>query len=483
MRPYSLALTLALLLAPSPISAQITEQEYAERRAHLVSQIAEPAILAVGGARDQNLTYLTGLREPDAVLLIVREDGRITETLFLPAPDPTQDPLEDAGDPAPGPRRVAAEETERATWTRHTQAGSGLSRRDLAELEQVLRPLLAGHPSVATVGAYNPGLRANEPSRRIEAVLAEEADVEVNDASHVITAMRAIKSEAELALIERAVNITAEAHREIMRNLRPGLTEDDIKTVIDGVYSRLGADPRPAFGHIVASGSNSVVLHYRGGDRLMEDGDHVKIDIGAAFQGYAADITRTYPVNGTFSPAQRDIYEIVLEALVAAEQAGTPGASHETLAAAADRALSKGLTRIGLMDGPDASYDCLDRIGEMAECPQLRLFFFHGLGHGIGLAVHDSRPGTLEVGSAYTIEPGIYVRPNLMDLIPDTPRNQEYVRRMGPAFQRYSGIGVRIEDDYFVTLRGVERISRTPRELDEIETFMAAYRDPEQVRN
>ncbi len=481
MRPYSRALTLALLIAPSQLAAQITEQEYAERRAHLVSQIAEPVILGVGAARDQDIAYLTGLREPDAVLLMVREDGRITETIFLPAPDPTQDPPEDAGDPATDPTPVVAPEEENRA--RHAPAESGLNRRDLAELEQVLRPLLAQHRSLATVGAYNPGLRANPATLQIEAVLAEEAGVAVRDASHVITAMRAIKSEAELALIERAINITAEAHREIMRNLRPGLTEDDIKEVIDGIYHRLGADPRPAFGHIVASGANSVVLHYRGGDRLMEDGDHVKIDIGAAFHGYAADITRTYPVNGTFSPAQRDIYQIVLEALVAAEDAGTPRASHETLSAAADRALSEGLTRIGLMDGPQASYDCLDRDGEMAECPQLRLFFFHGLGHGIGLAVHDSRPGTLEVGSAYTIEPGIYVRPNLMDHIPDTPRNREYIRRMGPAFQRYSGIGVRIEDDYFVTPRGVERISRTPREVDEIETFMAAHRDPEQVWN
>ena len=212
----------------------------------------------------------------------------------------------------------------------------------------------------------------------------------------------------------------------------------------------------------------------------MEDGDHVKIDIGAAFGGYAADLTRTYPVNGRFSPAQRQIYEIVLEALVTAEAVGTPGTSHAILSEEANRALSEGLTRVGLMDSPDATYDCLDQQGQMAECPQLRLFFFHGLGHGIGLAVHDSRPGTLEVGSAYTIEPGIYVRPNLMDLIPATPRNREYIQRMLPAFETYRGIGIRIEDDYFVTPRGVERISRNPREIEEIETFMAAGREVRQ---
>jgi len=432
----------------------------------------------VGGARSQDLAYLTGLQEPDAVLLMVRKGDELTEVLFLAGLAHAQGSLWEVGDPSPDLTQTQAQSRENPAWLH--LAPSGLDLRDLVELDRELRTLLAEHRVLTVMGAYNPEVQTSAGARAIRAVLDDQADVEVEDGSRVITGLRAIKSEAELALIERAINITAEAHREIMRTLRPGLTEDDIKAVIDGVYRRLGADPRPAFGHIVASGANSVVLHYRGGDRRMEDGDHVKIDIGAAFGGYAADLTRTYPVNGRFSPAQRQIYEIVLEALVTAEAVGTPGTSHAILSEEANRALSEGLTRVGLMDSPDATYDCLDQQGQMAECPQLRLFFFHGLGHGIGLAVHDSRPGTLEVGSAYTIEPGIYVRPNLMDLIPATPRNREYIQRMLPAFETYRGIGIRIEDDYFVTPRGVERISRNPREIEEIETFMAAGREVRQ---
>lgn len=460
MNRFCLPATLVLLIASSAqLSGQITQEEYAERRARLASQVEAPVIVGVGAAGNENFQYLTGLVRSDAILLMVRDGEALSETIFLPDADPN--PLLADGSRYP---------------TRGAPEGSGLERRNINELEDALRPLLASSGSLATAGAYNPGQRANAATRILAPLLDSAPDVQLANANRQVSNLRAIKSDAELALIKRAIRITAEAHREIMRTLRPGLTENDIKEVIDAVYRRHGADPQPGFPHIVASAANSVVLHYRGGDRVMENGDHVKIDIGASFQGYVADITRTYPVNGRFSPAQREIYEIVLAAQLAAEHAGVPGASNRALSAAADRALGEGLTRIGLLDAPDATYDCLDRRGEMTTCDQLRLFYFHGLGHGIGLVVHDSRPSSLEVGAAYTIEPGIYVRPDLMERIPDSERNQAYISRMRQAFERYAGIGVRIEDDYVVTPRGVQRVSMSPREIEEIETFMAAYR-------
>jgi Xaa-Pro aminopeptidase len=145
-----------------------------------------------------------------------------------------------------------------------------------------------------------------------------------------------------------------------------------------------------------------------------------------------------------------------------------------------NRVLREGLARLGLIESPDATYDC-GTTQRARQCPQLSLYYMHGLGHGIGLDVHDPdqyyTTGRIDVGSAFTIEPGVYVRANLMEIIPDTPRNREFKARVATAFARYAGMGVRIEDDYLVTERGVERASSgVPREIDEVERELAKPR-------
>jgi len=244
----------------------------------------------------------------------------------------------------------------------------------------------------------------------------------------------------------------------------------------------MGADPRPAFGHIVASAENSTILHYRGGQRVLNDGEHVKIDIGAQVHGYAADVTRTYPVNGRYSKEQRDIFEIVRAAQAAAEAVVVEGLPRSRMSQVADSVLSAGLVRLGLMEAPGAVYDCPARGGGMGQCAQLRIHYFHSLGHGIGLNVHDPTPGTMEVGSAVSIEPGIYLRPGFLDDLPDTPRNREMLARIGAAYSAYEGIGVRIEDNFIMTEQGLEWISRSPREADAIEAAMAEARAAREAR-
>ena len=295
----------------------------------------------------------------------------------------------------------------------------------------------------------------------------------MTDVDRDVQRLRGTKSATELACIRKAVSVTVEAQTNAMRATRSGAYEFELQALIEYTFRRAGAD-RPSFSTIVGSGPNSTTLHYNDNDRLMGDGDIVVMDIGASYHGYAADVTRTLPVNGTYSPAQRDIYQIVRDAQAAAEKEATLGAPASKMSVAASAVLAAGLARVGLIESPTATFDC--GTDGTRKCPQLGLYYMHGLGHGIGLEVHDPDQyyfsQIIAPGSAFTIEPGIYVRENLLDILPKTPHNERVVNAIRAAHARYKNIGVRIEDDYVVTDKGVEWISRAPREMDEIEKIM-----------
>jgi Xaa-Pro aminopeptidase len=320
----------------------------------------------------------------------------------------------------------------------------------------------------------------NDVTQRVEGILGTpRAGVQVTSASQIVNEMREAKSEAELGLIRRAVEITVRAHEEVAGAVAPGMNEFEIQGLLEYTFRRYGAE-RLAFSSIVGSGRNSTVLHYNTNDRFMEAGDVVVVDIGAAYGGYAADITRTYPVSGSFTQAQRDIYQLVRNAQEAAAMIARPGVTVSQLSNAATEVLARGLAELGLIESPNAVYE--DEGGR--QIPQFSLYYMHALGHGIGLDVHDPWPSTLEAGVPFTIEPGVYVRPNLFDeVIPDTPRNRTTKAAIAAAFERYRGIGVRIEDDYIVTESGVEWISRAPREIPEIEAAMARSWNTPEPRN
>jgi Xaa-Pro aminopeptidase len=305
-------------------------------------------------------------------------------------------------------------------------------------------------------------LRAHRPTLRIENV------------TPLLAQLRARKSAAELDRIRRAVYVSSLAHREAMRSTAPGMNEFEIRALLEFFFLRYGSEG-PAYSSIVGSGPNSTTLHYRAADRFMNEGEVLLIDAAASYDGYAADITRTFPVSGTFTPEQREIYEIVLAAQKAAEGEIRHGASWMQLNEAANRELAAGLARIGLIESETATYDC-QLGGSIGQCPQLRLWYMHGLGHGVGLAVHDpdiSNIAGFQPGSAVTIEPGIYIRRDALDYLPDTERNRALVQRLRPAMQRYVDIGVRIEDVYIFDDDGVARASAgVPREIEEIEALM-----------
>lgn len=464
-------LLLSLLLIPFGIKGQesltsIPLSEFADRRAGLTAVVGDGWILTMGSAsppqdyipfhQNSPFRYLTGFTEPDAALLLRAEGGRVAwETIFVLPRDPATETWEGY--------RIGPD---------HVEERIGVPGRSTHEMAHVVDSILDvdGVERLHVVGAYDPGATVrNDVTQRIEGLLGGRNGVEVTSANTHVNVLRGVKSEAEVELLRRSIDITAEAHRAVGRVIRPGRNEFEVQALLEYIFRRNGSE-RPAFASIVGSGPNSTILHYNANDRFMEDGEVVVIDVGASYGGYAADITRTYPVNGRFTDAQREIYQLVLDAQAAAEQLAAPGVTVGQLNQAANRVLAEGLTELGLIQAPDATFE--DELGR--QVPQIRLFYMHSLGHGIGLDVHDPWPSTLEPGTTFTIEPGIYVRPNLFDeVIPDTEANRGMMTAIRPAFERYVDIGVRIEDDYLVTEDGPEWLSPAPRAIEAVESLMS----------
>jgi Xaa-Pro aminopeptidase len=256
--------------------------------------------------------------------------------------------------------------------------------------------------------------------------------------------------------------------------------EYEPEAMFQWAFRRTGGDGN-AFVSIIGSGPNSTQYHYNANNRRINKGEVVVMDVGAAYGGYAADVTRTLPAGGRFSAEQRAVYQIVRGAQAAAEKVARPGATFEAWRDAAREVVARGVAKLGLTEGVDATFDppWADQCGQNpVACTQAFLYMAHGLGHGIGLEVHD-RPhpwygaGTFQVGDVFTIEPGIYVSRKLLEILPDTPKNRAMIAKVRPAVERYHDIGVRIEDDYLITPRGVEWLSRAPREIAEVEAEMA----------
>ena len=465
---------IASLLIPvasaSSVSAQIPDSEYGARRTALASTIKDGIVVALGSpepeqdyiAFNQNspFIYLTGFREPDASLVMVVKNGAIVGTpmLFVQPSDPS-----------------------REVWTGHrlgvpnVKTSLGLDGRAAATLDATLDSLISADPSaqIQVVGSYTPNDAVMSPDDQVIAgVLKRHSGTTAKSANAAVAQLRRVKTAGELDFIRRAVNITVGAQKDAMRLIDPGMNEFEVQALIEYDFRRNGAD-RPSFSTIVGSGPNSTTLHYSADDRYIDKNDMIVMDIGASFRGYAADVTRSVPASGTFSPVQRDIYSAVRAAQAAGEKAGVVNGSGRAMSDSANASLDRSLSQLGLIEGPGSTYDC-DAAGR--QCSQRSLYYMHSLGHGIGLDVHDpgasSSNGTLVPGSAFTIEPGIYVRSNLLEILPSTPKNTAMIAKIRPAVQKYANIGVRIEDDYIVTPTGIEWISRAPREITEIEAMM-----------
>lgn len=478
-RPFArpLALLVALGLSTSLLEAQIPQREFAARRAALAAALPDGVLLVLGAGEPNpdyipfhqhpHFFYLTGFDEPGGALVMVKRGSEVRQLMFVRGRNPAQEVWNGA--------RLGVE---------GVRTSLGMEGRDAAVLRTVVDSLLQTNKTLHVLGDI--GARMTERSAHdqfVDAVAQANPGVTVDPraATRAITLLRGKKSPAELERIRIASEISARGHLAAFRLVQPGVAEFELQAAAEGAWRREGADG-PSYGTIVGSGPNSTTLHYNRNDRTAQAGEVIVMDMAAYFDNYAADITRTVPVSGRFTPEQRTIYRIVLDAQKAAERQIRVDGPSRAMTDSANATLAAGLTAAGLIDSPTANYDC-GTADTPRSCPQLSLYYMHGLGHGIGLLVHDpdqySATGRIAVGSAFTIEPGVYVRGNLLDIIPDTPRNRELKGRIGAAVRRYADIGVRIEDDFLVTADGVIRPSAiVPREIDEVEKVMAEPRTP-----
>ena len=256
---------------------------------------------------------------------------------------------------------------------------------------------------------------------------------------NVLDNLRMVKADAEMELLQRAIDITTSAHIEVMKSIEPGMYEYEIEALIQYIFHRNGAE-YTGFPSIVGSGENSVILHYNTNRRRMQADDMVVIDIGAEYRGYTADVTRSLPVNGVFSREQKTIYELVLKAQKAGIEASQSGSAFGAPGQAAQRVIAEGLRELGLIEKEE----------------DVRNFFMHGTSHYLGLYVHDvGNGGPLVPGTVITVEPGIYIKAS-EDVDP-----------------KWWNIGVRIEDDVLITEDGPVVLSAdAPRTVSEIEALM-----------
>jgi len=425
---------------------------YAGRRAALLAQMQNGiAIVPTAPERvrsrdseypyryDSYFYYLCGFQEPEAVLVLIA--GAAPQSLLF----------------------CREKDLERETWT-GVRCGPEAAREafgvdaayPIAQLDEKLPLLMADQPALH----YAPGTDADWDARvmrwlnqvRAQSRTGVAAPQRIHDVRAPLDEMRLIKDRHELALMRRAAGISAKAHIRAMRATRPGKTEYEIEAELQYEFRRSGAQ-FPAYWPIVAGGANACVLHYCDNQARLDDGALLLIDAGCELDGYASDITRTYPINGKFSGAQKDVYELVLAAQAAAIAATRPGAAWDAPHEAAVRVLAQGMIDFGLVRGS---------LDQVLETGSYKRFYMHRTGHWLGLDVHDAgeykidgkwRP--LVAGMTLTVEPGCYIR-----AAADVP-------------EAYWDIGVRIEDDVLVTADGCELITvETPKSVADIEALV-----------
>ena len=399
---------------------------------------------------DSYFYYLSGFSEPEAVVVLIANTEKQQAILFCREKNPEREIWDGFRH---GPEAAATEFGFDAAYA-------------IDSLSTKLPDLLANAQQLFYSAGVEPHLDS-QLQQSLQAVRDKSrsgvrAPAISIDLRAMLDEMRVFKDDSEIALMQRAASISGQAHALAMRSAQPGKYEYELEAELLYEFRRHGAQS-PAYGSIVATGANACILHYQSNQARIKDGDLILIDAGCEYDSYASDITRSFPANGKFSPAQRELYEIVLAAQQAAIDCARPGADYMAGHHAAVRVLTEGMLNTGLLDKNQVgSLD--DAIASAA----YRQFYMHGTGHWLGLDVHDAgdyrqaelvgneRPHrSLQAGMVITIEPGIYVRSS-----PAVP-------------EKYWDIGIRIEDDILITADGHLNLSRdTPKTVAEIEAEM-----------
>ena len=431
---------------------------YVQRRARLLEkmqcgiaivptapEVARNGDTHYGYRYDSNFYYLSGFAEPEAVLVLVASQGKngVQKTILF----------------------CREKNPEREVWDGYRTGPDAAKEQygfdaayPIAQLDEKLTELLGNQPALF----YPLGHDASWDQRILKLRGTVQAKVrsgirapdEIHDVRALLNEMRLFKDEHELAIMRRAAEISTQAHRRAMRFSRPEQFEYQVEAELLHEFCRHGAR-HPAYPSIVAGGANACVLHYVGNNARLKSGDLLLIDAGCEIDGYAADITRTFPVNGRFSAAQKDVYEIVLAAQAAAIAAARPGNTWDAPHDAALRVLAQGFIDLKL---------CQGSVDAVLESESYKRFYMHRTGHWLGMDVHDVgdyKAGdnwrALQPGMVFTVEPGCYIRP--ADDVPQALWN----------------IGIRIEDDVAITAQRNEVLTAAaPKTVAEIEELMRA---------
>ena len=432
------------------------KQEFARRRKQLMETMGNRAIAIIPTAQvrirnrdvefpfraDSDFYYLTGFAEPEAVAVLVPNRPQGEYILFCRERDPERE----------------AWDGLRAGLEGATELYGADDAFPFSDMEDILPGLLENKARVY----YTMGLDADFDHRVVGWVTqirgrgraGVRAPEEFIALGHVLHDMRLFKSKAEVTAMRQAAQITVEAHRRAMRVCRPGMYEYQIEAELQHAFMHGGAR-WTAYPPIVGGGANGCILHYRENSALLKDGDLLLIDAGAEYDCYAADVTRTFPVGGRFSTAQREAYELVLEAQFAAIEKVKPGNHWNDPHEAAVRVITKGLLELGILKG---------KLPALIKAEAYRPYYMHRTGHWLGMDVHDV--GDYKVGGAWrvlesgmtlTVEPGLYFKAGTRGLA-----------------KRWWNIGIRIEDDVLVTKNGNEVLTvEAPKTVEQIESLMS----------
>ncbi|HXL79923.1 MAG TPA: aminopeptidase P family protein [Pyrinomonadaceae bacterium] len=476
--------------------------ELAARRARVAEAVGSKGILILFSTeprvytndvdyeyrQENNLYYLTSLKQNNATLVMLPGNAQLPEVLFMPRRNP------------------AAE-----TWTGHMYSAEEASQLsgikeiwEASEFEPFLRalrnrqpyrpkpehilmssiapaesPSMSGYEKLFAAVAKNEGelyllvpgegeSREYKREQRFASDWAKSASgFSIKNITPVFDSMRLKKSPMEIAFMQHAMDITTEAHERAWVAAATAKWEYEVDALVAYTFKLRNAD-HWGYPSIVGCGPNATTLHYEESQGPVTPGNLILMDVGAEYEHYSADVTRTFPVNGRFSTTQAEIYQIVYDAQEAAAKTTRPGMLISDVHRAATEVIKNGLLKLGLIT---------DR-----ESNQYRIWFMHGTSHWLGMNVHDvGNYGTrLEPGMVFTNEPGIYVRPDAFDNKPSTMSDADWDKfktAVRPAYEKYKGIGVRIEDDLLVTPDGVKWMTGAlPRKISDIEAFIAKAR-------
>jgi Xaa-Pro aminopeptidase len=523
----------AIRVAPAaPVFADAERQaELKARRARVAAEVGAQGIAVFFSAeprlytndvdyefrQENNLFYLTHLNQRNATLVLIPGLGTVSEILFLPRRNPARetwdgymyspeeahrlsgvDFIADARAFEPFMRdaraffasaTAAPPEIPREQMLFFAMKGADMLRQTHNDV--VLRGAFGGlrsaneregrkmsslhllvSPREAASGEFGESREWRQEQRFAREWLKQAEGYQVRSLAPLLTAMRLRKSPSEIRLMQHAIDITAEALGRAMAAAGGAGWEYEVEAEVDYTFRRRNAD-NWGYPSIVGCGPNATTLHYNASQGRVGPGDLLLMDVGAEYMHYTADITRTFPVSGKFTKEQAEIYNLVLAAQEAAMRVIKPGARRTDADEASFAVIREGLFRLGLTTGRDATLDLGGR-----PVPQFRLWLMHGTTHWLGMNVHDVGGNeTLEPGMVFTNEPGVYVRGDALDHLPQTPEVEKFKAAVRPAFEKYKNIGVRIEDDMLVTPEGNRNLSAAlPRTLAEVETFIARAR-------